>query len=71
VVHDGIWFHLSTPADLAEAEQVLGGARHRRRALAVALNLFTIPPGVPFLDALAEGWLRERGDDPLAKSPTA
>ena len=23
VVHDGIWFHLSTPADLAEAEQVL------------------------------------------------
>jgi MurNAc alpha-1-phosphate uridylyltransferase len=23
VVHDGIWFHLSTPADLADAEQVL------------------------------------------------
>jgi MurNAc alpha-1-phosphate uridylyltransferase len=23
VVHDGIWFHLSTPADLVEAEQVL------------------------------------------------
>lgn len=23
VVHDGIWFHLSTPADLREAEQVL------------------------------------------------
>jgi MurNAc alpha-1-phosphate uridylyltransferase len=23
VVHDGIWFHLSTPADLAEAEQIL------------------------------------------------
>jgi len=23
VVHDGIWFHLSTPADLAEAERVL------------------------------------------------
>jgi MurNAc alpha-1-phosphate uridylyltransferase len=23
IVHDGIWFHLSTPADLAEAEQVL------------------------------------------------
>jgi MurNAc alpha-1-phosphate uridylyltransferase len=23
VVHDGIWFHLSTPGDLAEAEQVL------------------------------------------------
>ena len=23
VVHDGIWFHLSTPPDLAEAEQVL------------------------------------------------
>ena len=31
----------------------------------MALNLFTIPPGVPFLDALAAGWLRERGDDPL------
>jgi MurNAc alpha-1-phosphate uridylyltransferase len=23
VVHDGIWFHLSTPPDLAEAEQIL------------------------------------------------
>jgi MurNAc alpha-1-phosphate uridylyltransferase len=23
VVHDGIWFHLSTPQDLAEAEQIL------------------------------------------------
>jgi N-acetyl-alpha-D-muramate 1-phosphate uridylyltransferase len=23
VVHDGIWFHLSTPADLAQAEQIL------------------------------------------------
>ena len=32
----------------------------------MALNLFAIPPGVPFLDALAEGWLRERGNDPLS-----
>ena len=32
----------------------------------MALNLFAIPPGAPFLEALAEGWLRERGDDPLA-----
>lgn len=32
----------------------------------MALNLFSIPPGVPFLDALAEGWLRERGGDPLS-----
>jgi len=23
VVHDGIWFHLSTPPDLADAEQIL------------------------------------------------
>ncbi len=23
VVHDGLWFHLSTPADLAEAEKIL------------------------------------------------
>jgi MurNAc alpha-1-phosphate uridylyltransferase len=23
VVHDGLWFHLSTPPDLAEAEQIL------------------------------------------------
>jgi N-acetyl-alpha-D-muramate 1-phosphate uridylyltransferase len=28
VVHDGMWFHLSTPADLADAESVL----HLRRA---------------------------------------
>ena len=32
----------------------------------MALNLFAIPPGVPFLEALAEGWLSERGDDPLS-----
>ncbi len=32
----------------------------------MALNLFAIPPGVPFLDALADGWLRERGGDPLS-----
>jgi hypothetical protein len=35
------------------------------RALAMALNLFAIPPGVPFLDTLAAGWLRDRGPDPL------
>ena len=23
VVHDGLWFHLSTPADLADAESIL------------------------------------------------
>ncbi len=33
----------------------------------MALNLFAIPPHVPFLDALANGWLA-RGDDPLAAS---
>jgi ATP-dependent helicase/nuclease subunit B len=33
--------------------------------LAVALNLFAIPPDAPFLEALAEGWLRIRGNDPL------
>ncbi|HEY3845545.1 MAG TPA: hypothetical protein VGL95_00365 [Acetobacteraceae bacterium] len=32
----------------------------------MALNLFHIPPGLPFLETLASGWLRERGDDPLA-----
>jgi hypothetical protein len=25
VVHDGLWLHLSTPEDLAEAEEVLRG----------------------------------------------
>jgi ATP-dependent helicase/nuclease subunit B len=30
----------------------------------VALNLFTVPPNVPFLEAIARGWLA-RGDDPL------
>ncbi len=33
----------------------------------MALNLFTVPPHVPFLDAVARGWLR-RGDDPLTVS---
>ncbi len=32
----------------------------------MALNLFHIPPGLPFLETLASGWLRDRGDDPLA-----
>lgn len=32
----------------------------------MALNLFAIPPGLPFLETLAEGWLRARGGDPLA-----
>ncbi|MGH7044578.1 MAG: nucleotidyltransferase family protein, partial [Acetobacteraceae bacterium] len=30
VVHDGLWFHLSTPADLAEAEAVLHESRTGR-----------------------------------------
>jgi ATP-dependent helicase/nuclease subunit B len=39
----------------------------------VALNLFAVPPHVPFLDALARGWLARcqnlaGGDDPLAVS---
>ncbi|MFL5283733.1 MAG: double-strand break repair protein AddB, partial [Rhodopila sp.] len=33
----------------------------------MALNLFTVPPHVPFLDAIARGWL-VRGDDPLTVS---
>ncbi len=32
----------------------------------MALNLFAIPPGAPFLETLARGWLQERGDDPLS-----
>ncbi|HEY4042832.1 MAG TPA: double-strand break repair protein AddB, partial [Rhodopila sp.] len=38
----------------------------------MALNLFTVPPHVPFLDALARGWLAKccenGGDDPLTDS---
>jgi len=30
------------------------------------MNLETVPPGVPFLDALARRWLRDSGSDPLA-----
>ena len=30
------------------------------------MNLFTIAPGVDFLDALADGWLERAGGDPLA-----
>ncbi len=30
------------------------------------MNLETVPPGVPFLDALARRWLRESASDPLA-----
>jgi MurNAc alpha-1-phosphate uridylyltransferase len=31
MVHDGLWFHLSTPADLAEAESMLGMRRAGER----------------------------------------
>ncbi len=31
----------------------------------MALNLFAIPAGLPFLETLAKGWLRDRGADPL------
>ena len=38
----------------------------------MALNLFTVPPHVPFLEALARGWLarcrEDGGDDPLIVS---
>jgi len=30
------------------------------------MNLFSIPPGVPFLDAIAAEWLRRSGEDPLS-----
>ncbi len=33
----------------------------------MALNLFTVPPDVPFLEAVARGWLA-RGGDPLTVS---
>ncbi len=29
------------------------------------MNLFTVPPNAPFLDAIAAEWLRRAGDDPL------
>ncbi len=57
VVHDGLWFHLSTPADLAEAETLLQ-ARLTGEARAEPVHH---PAGVPFLDALATEWLAARG----------
>ena len=33
----------------------------------MALNLFTVPPHLPFLESVARGWLA-RGDDPLTVS---
>lgn len=36
--------------------------------MAVALNLYTVPPHAPFLDAIARGWMAHTGDDPLAVS---
>src|SRR6476619_5406988 len=44
-----------------------GGPLHRVRPLALALNLFTVPPHLPFLESVARGWLA-RGDDPLTVS---
>ena len=33
----------------------------------MALNVFTVPPHLPFLEAVARGWLA-RGDEPLTVS---
>ncbi len=63
VVHDGLWFHLSTPADLAAAEIDPVRAGHRRQPMRLA----TIPAEVPFLDTLASRWLAEHGADALAR----
>ena len=63
VVHDGLWFHLSTPPDLAEADNC-----SMRGHRGDAVNLFTVRPDASFLDAIAAEWLRQTGDDPLAVS---
>ncbi|MBV9654986.1 MAG: double-strand break repair protein AddB [Acetobacteraceae bacterium] len=50
------------------------GPRRSRSALECgrdrghALNLFTVPPDAPFLDAIATEWLRRAGHDPMAVS---
>ena len=68
VVHDGIWFHLSTPPRSDGSRADPGGPLHRRRLLAVALNLFTVPPHVRSSTPSAEGWLAH-GQDPLDGQP--
>ena len=62
VVHDGLWFHLSTPADLAEAESIL----QARATGDDALNLFTIPPGVAVPGCAGGGVAGAARRDPLA-----
>ena len=61
VVHDGLWFHLSTPSDLADAEYDL----HARAIGRDTMNLAAIPRHVPFLDTVAARWL------PRARRPAA
>ena len=63
VVHDGLWFHLSTPADLAAAEIDSVRTGHRRQPMKLA----TIPAEMPFLDTLAARWLAGYGADTLAR----
>ena len=69
VVHDGLWFHLSTPPDLAEAEAVL----HEAGTGEIAMNLFTLPPdaAVPGRDRRRTGCARAGTDEPLASARRA
>ncbi len=63
VEHDGACYHVGTPEDLAKANELFGF----RQRLAMK-NVYTIPPDVPFLEALVDGLVREAGDGPFSLS---
>ncbi len=49
---EGTWMHVGTPDALAEAEAVISEISYAEFRL-MAANVFTLPPGVPFLEAVA------------------
>ncbi len=70
---DGIWMHVGTPEALAQAEHAIADSLTPRLGLVgIALmtaNVFTLPPGVPFLEALARAILNGDLPAPGGKPP--
>jgi MurNAc alpha-1-phosphate uridylyltransferase len=67
IVHDGGWFHVGTPEGLGQASAALAEiARSGTPIGTTAPTVYSIAPGLPFLDALAAGILARAGPDPAA-----
>ncbi len=64
IVHDGLWYHISTPEGLALVKERLESTRVER--LSARPAVWTIAAHEPFLDALVAGLFQRFGREPLS-----